>query len=234
MAMELFTMLDAEWDELAASGAAADALRTWASEDGALAGFEDLRAVLAYVQRRRRPLESDRVLAVLARRAGHDVLAARMLLQAMIPGLINIATAFRTATFSDEEVASVVVAAAYERIRTYPFDRRPRCVAANVLLDTRQAVSRSLCRPRVPEVLFGDVGGLAIEPPEVSATDELLTLIDEAVRLRQLRVEDARLIVLTRVADVPVAEIAAREGCPPQSVRRRRLRAEAVLAAAVA
>src|SRR5438045_889991 len=57
--------------------------------------------------------------------------------------------------------------------------------------------------------------------------------VDEAVRTRKLRIEDAGLIVMSRIAGVPTAELAAGYGCAPQSLRRRRQRAEAVLAAAV-
>jgi len=86
----------------------------------------------------------------------------------------------------------------------------------------------------VSEVLTCDVGSHALIEEEMSATDELLGLVDEAVRRRRLRLDDARLIVLTRVGDVSMVELAAERGCLPHSLRRRRLRAEAALAAAVA
>lgn len=233
MTMTLFSELDAEWPELGASRTAVAALQIWARTDPALEGFEDLRDVVHFVQRSGLRLRGGAVLACLAARAPSDPLAARALLQVVLYGLIRIAADFRSAAHSDEEAASVVVAVAYERIRTYPIERRPRSIAANILLDTRQGVSRSLCRRRVPEVLTADVGRHAAEAAGASAADELLGLIDEAVRTRKLRVDDARLIVSTRVAGVPTAELAALRGCAPQSLRRRRQRAEAVLAAAV-
>ena len=231
--MTLFTQLDAEWRELGASAAAAAAMCSWARDDAPLRGFADPREVVHFVQRSDRRELSEEVVACLAARAPSDPLAARALLQVVLYGLIRIAADFRGATYSEEEVASVVIAMAYERIRTYPIDRRPRSVIANVLLDTRQAVSRSLCRKRVPEILAADVGSTRGEEPEMSATDELLALLDEAVRGELLRLDDARLIVLTRIADVPTADLAVERGCAPQSLRRRRQRAEAALAAAV-
>jgi hypothetical protein len=231
--MTLFTELDAEWPEFGASSPAVAALQTWARTDLPLEGFEDLRAVVHFVQRSGRRSRGDEVLACLAARAPSDPLAARALLQVVLYGLIRIAADFRSAAHSEEEAASVAVAIAYERIRTYPIERRPHGIAANILLDTRQGVSRSLCRQRVSEVLTADVGRDAAEAAGASAADEVLGLIDEAVRTRKLRIEDARLIVLSRVAGVPIAELAAFRGCAPQSLRRHRLRAEAVFAAAV-
>ena len=234
MTMALITMLDAEWRELATTPEALAALRAWTDEDPALAPFADLGAAVRFAQQPGHPRRSNDVLSCLVRRAAADGLAARALLQSVLYGLIRIAVDLRAAAGSDEEIASVVVAAAYERIRTYPVERRPNHIAANILLDTRQAVSRSLCRPRVAEVLRADITSqdAEVEPP--SATEQLLALIDEAVRMRRLAREDARLIILTRVGDVPIHELAAERGCLPHSLRRRRLRAEHALAAAVA
>jgi hypothetical protein len=231
--MRLFKELEAEWSELAVSAPAVAAVETWAGSDFSLLGLKNLRDVVHIVQRSGRPSGGDQVLACLATRAPSDPLAARALLQVVLYGLIRIAVAFRCTRYSDEDLASIVVAAAYERIRTYPIERRPRSIAANILLDTRQKVSRSLFRPRVSEVLTPDVGRHVADSSGAPAADELLALIDEAVRTRKLRIEDAGLIVMSRVAGVPTAELAAGYGCAPQSLRRRRQRAEAALAAAV-
>lgn len=234
MHMALFTMLETEWLEVSSSGQGVEKLREWATDDPALAGFGDLDAAVKFARQPGHPVCSNDVLSCFVRRAASDGLAARALLQSVIYGLIKIAADLRTAAESDEEIASVVVAAAYERIRTYPVQRRPDHIAANVLLDTRQAVSRKLCRPRVVEVLRADITRQDAEEAPTSATEQLLALIEEAVRMRRLGREDARLIVLTRIADVPIHELAAERGCLPHSLRRRRLRAEHALAAAVA
>ena len=204
------------------------------SHDARLRGFAELRDVVAYANQRGHAERSDEVLAALAVLAPTDPLAARALLQAVLYGLIRIAVDLCTAAPSEEDAASTVVAAAWERIRTYPIERRPRSIAANILLDTRQAVSRSLCRRRVREVLAERVPFDEPGDETVSATEELLDLVEEAVRMRHLRPDEAQLIVLTRVADVPFAQLAEEQGTLPQTLRRRRLRAEAALADAVA
>jgi len=229
----LFEQLAVEWSQLGVSAPAAAALEAWGHDDPALAGFPDLVEVVRFVQRCGTGPEGDAVLACLAARAPSDPLAARTLLHVVFYGLKRITSDLCTAASSPEEAASVVVVEAYQRIRTYPVERRPRSIAANILLDTRQGVSRSLCRRRVPEVLTADIAQHANATAGPSAADELLDLIDEAVRTRKLRVDDARLIVLSRIADVSTADLAATRACTPQSLRRHRQRAEAALAVAV-
>jgi hypothetical protein len=230
--MTLFTQLDAEWQWLPTSAHAAAELKAWAAQDPTLRRFADLGALVRFAQAPGHPVESDELLLCLARRTRDNSLAARALLQAVLYGLIKIAADFKAGTDSDEEAASIVVAAAYDRIRTYPVRKRPRRIAANILLDTRQAVSRALFRPRVHQLLVDDLAPLLSESPGPSATEELLALVEEAVRAHLIKTDDARLIVLTRVADVPVNTIADARGCLAQSLRQRRLRAEASLAGA--
>ena len=61
-----------------------------------------------------------------------------------MPAVKNMTSKFSTCgAWSVEETAAVVVAAMWERVRTYPVERRPKKVAANLALDTRQRVWRS-------------------------------------------------------------------------------------------
>jgi DNA-directed RNA polymerase specialized sigma24 family protein len=233
MTRTLFEQLAREWSDLGVSAPAAAALKTWSQHDPALAGFQDLADVVGFVHRSGVGSRGDAVCACLAARAPSDPFAARTLLHVVFYGLMRITSDLCTAASSEEDAASTVIVEAYQRIRTYPLERRPRSIAANILLDTRQGVSRSLCRRRVPELLTADIGRLAHESAGPSATDELVDLIDEAVRTRKLRVDDARLIVLSRVADVSTADLAAIRACTPQSLRRHRQRAEAAFALAV-
>ena len=100
--------------------------------------------VVELVNVRGRAEESDAILLVVLRHAASDDLAARTVLQAMMPAVKNLTAKFSTCgAWSAEETAAVVVAAMWERIRTYPVARRPKKVAANLALDTRQRVWRS-------------------------------------------------------------------------------------------
>ena len=80
--------------------------------------------------------EHDEYLSRLVKVASHDELAARIVLQRIMPGIVSIAV--RRAPITAGGLAGsfdLAVSAAWLVIRQYPIDRRPRRVAANVLMD---------------------------------------------------------------------------------------------------
>jgi hypothetical protein len=223
--MDLFHMLDEEWIEIVRSSAARQRLASWAEESPALRGFDRLDGLIEHVNQRGQSVESDRVLVELARRACLDDLAARTLLQAVMPGMRMLARRYRAiATAAGEDSVGLVVALTFERIRTYPFRRRPGRVAANVLFDVRQRLQRTVGRTR-PTIV--SLESLVVEPAGMN--DDVCTpraLLEEAVAQDVIAARDADLIVLTRLHDHPVAELAAQLNCLPQTLRKRRRRAE--------
>ena len=106
------TALDREWTALDRSPASTLALRRWATTQPALAGLDSLGAVLAA---RTHPKAAPAILSCLAQLAGEDALAARTLLQALLPGLVRMAT-----TSGDDDPAALdeLVSLAWERIRS--------------------------------------------------------------------------------------------------------------------
>jgi hypothetical protein len=116
--------LDREWAELAPSPRARRALIRWLNTNPDLAGTRDL----AEVAIRRDPAKSEPVLRALASLAPQDDIAARTLLQAMVPGIVRLAT---RAGNDDEAAIDELVSLAWERIRTYPSGRKGS-VAANI------------------------------------------------------------------------------------------------------
>ncbi len=194
----LFALLDADWATLAPTPLPA----RW-RDDPALAAHDTLADLVAVTERRADPAASDRILAALVRRAADDAdaddvaddLAARTLLQMLLPGAKALAR--RLLWLGDPaERAAAVVACLYEQIRTYPFRRRPARVAANLLGDTRQrllhAARTSAGSGGVTELSLEDLaeqGGLP-EPAtatalatglEPSPAEELLALLAWAV-----------------------------------------------------
>ena len=113
-------------------------------------------------------------------------------------------------------------------------------MAANVLFDTRQALSRHGRRSASIDIApgglrpFDDTVHHAEPNGSASAGEELLELVNEALREGHLDEADARLIILSRVADRTMIELAASDGCDRQTMGRRRERAEARLGDAVA
>lgn len=234
---QFLDLLDDEWQLLVASTDAARALTCWEG-DPALQGFADLDSVIAEIQRRGRPAESDRILLGLLRRVPDDAVAARTVLQAIMPGLKSLMSAYQL-TAEPEEVSTAVIEAAFERIGSYPCDRRPARVAANLLNDTRQLLWRaarkeSILRLASEPLTEATLQRMAEQPVEVSATDELLDLVSEAVRLRHLQSDGARIILLTRVLDVSITDLATDTGTKSKTIRKRRDRAEAALRMSVA
>ena len=77
MGSKLIDRLDAEWEWLSRSRKGARALRRWADTDEELRDFGDLAELVAFVHRRDRVCEADRILFRLVCRASTDDLAAR-------------------------------------------------------------------------------------------------------------------------------------------------------------
>jgi hypothetical protein len=80
--------------------------------------------------------EADQNLAALVERAATDPTAARLVLQRVMPGLLSVAK--RRANLAPGTVTEILhdlVANAWIAVCTYPLDRRPRKIAANLVRD---------------------------------------------------------------------------------------------------
>lgn len=214
--------LDREFEQLAGSDEARAAVRRWGEAHPALAGAATVGDVLA---RRRDAKEARGVLRALAELAGDDWLAARVLLQALLPGLICLA---RRAASDDPAAIEEVVALAWERIRTYPLTRAGS-VAANVLWDVRKRYRRHR-EVDVPS-------GAHLEPapapaPEAPSPEDVVvqrSVFEElAAARRDGDVNDTalRILVRTRVHGEPLSAVASEENLTVRAGNQRRWRAE--------
>ncbi|MDP9388343.1 MAG: hypothetical protein M3Q48_10680 [Actinomycetota bacterium] len=204
MVNRILAGLDREWAELEASPAARAALARWSEDEPALAGFACLGHILA--ERKANPAVAPAILAGLARLAASDELAARTLLQALVPGLVALA---RGPLGGDRTCLDELVSLAWERIRTYP-TRRPGSVAANVLYDVRKnyLAHRAIDTPRAQPCTDRSV------PPAPSAEEAALerTCVAEVLAAQRSGVIGdvaMDLIVRTRLDGIPLAEAAA-------------------------
>lgn len=213
--------LDREWSELATSPRARRALIRWTNTHCALVGLRDLTDVLAA---RRDPERAPAVLSALAALAPTDEVAARTLLQALVPGLVCLS---RSSGNDDPGAIEEMVSLAWERIRTYPTSRHGS-VAANVLLDVRKWY-------RKHRLIEAPTGSLQItgEPVDDASSpeEEVLgrLLIEELVGAERAGVVTApvlRLILRTRVGGEPLTAVAAEQRVDPQLLCQRRWRAE--------
>ena len=237
MHIPILAALDHEWTLLAQDPAANARFRLWKEQYPALASVDGLPELLAVANDRSDLAAGDAVLAVLAHQAPADPVAAQVLLHALLPGLKSIIRSCRPWRGADD-LASEVITVALERIRCYPFDRRPQRIAANVLRDVRQHIWRKLDRERRLAERLGRAVPFEDErigtPEEMASSEELIDLVSEAVRTGGVSSRGGRLILLYRVLGIPTPTLAAAEGRSPDAVERSRQRAEADLAAAVA
>ena len=213
--------LDAEWRELAHSPRVRRRLRQWGRLHPALAGYPDLHEMLE--ARQAGPGAAQAILLGLARLAPHDELAARALLQALIPGIVRLAM---TKDRDDPMAREELVAIAWVRIRTYPTTRFGS-VAANVLRDTqkRYRAHRTIDVPKSLELWPQDA------ETSPSAEHEAMSqlMLDELVAAKARGLVSDRglgLVLRSRVADVPLQQIAAEEGVDVHALVVRRWREE--------
>jgi hypothetical protein len=221
--------LDGEWRRTAADLTAARALPDVCRAAG---GARTLGDVERYV-RAAGPAEADHVLVVLVARAVEgDELAARVLLQLLLPGARRLARTWWALGDADERAAAAV-AATYDRIRGYPLARRPRRIAANILMDAASDLRRAARAAQGPGSSWDATDvlhGLAPVPTTHPAL-ELADALADAVGQGLVSPDDAELIAVSRIGGTSLREVARRRGAKLRTLQWRRQRAEALLAA---
>jgi DNA-directed RNA polymerase specialized sigma24 family protein len=226
--------LEREWEVLA-RGRLRLELRAWAAYEAALARFEAPDWLIGFLwDKHAASEEKDRVLLALLRRARTEQLASRLLLQAMLPGLKTLAAAMlkRNPEHGDpalerEELWQVLFVEMLERIKTYPLERRPGSVAANLVLDVKHAVLAEAQRARAA------AGELPLDEPLEPDEQALHTRpgvdVEEPLRramaAKAITAADAELLLLVDVDGVALREAAGRVGLSYNLARIRVQRA---------
>lgn len=239
MCRPTFDALDRSWAEYSRSPEATAALRRWIG----VAHLEasDLEALVQRTWRADR-LEADRTCAALARLAPSDLVAARVLLQVLRPGLRSLGRRMALGGVFDD-VDQDLLAIAWERIRTYPIDRRPSSVAANILLDVRKhyvagalASQRrndialdQLPSDRWPAAPSAESEAIDGEVPSLRRVrDHLATAVDRGT----ISPAGAQVVWRTRIQQDHDQHVASELSVSVRTLQRRRQRAERRLATA--
>jgi DNA-directed RNA polymerase specialized sigma24 family protein len=236
MCRPVFDALDRSWATLVHSPEAAAALDRWSAEPALAA--PGLDALVDRIWAATTP-DADHAHAALAARAPTDPIAARVLLQVLRPGLRNLGRRLALGG-SFDDVDHELLALAWERIRTYPIDRRPAAIVANVLLDVRKRYVRDVLEPERLRLEFVRDG---LWPTSPSAEHEALDAFEPSLRRAHARLVaavdsgvitpvSARVVWRTRVQQEDDADVAAELGVAVRTLQRRRQRAERELAAA--
>ncbi len=121
---------------------------------------------------------SDGALAALVRDAAVDAVAARVVLQRILPGLVAIARRRSHGHVGRAyEAFDELLGAGWIVIRAYPIDRRPHLVAGNLLRDIEyQAFTRSARRVMVRREIPGPIAEHSA-PTVTSAFDEVVEVL---------------------------------------------------------
>jgi hypothetical protein len=213
--------LNSEWIRLAKAPPARRAVIRWSRRFRVFVGLRDPLDLLE--RRSADPAQAAEMLAALASLAPSDELAARTLLHALLPGLIRLS---RTTGHDDYGAVEELVALAWERIRTYPSDRRGR-VAANILLDVRKRY-RADRRIDAPQSIPVPAWAEATVPSAETEALQRLTLCSVVEAYRRGAIDPAayELIVRTRFVGISLGEIAREQQVRVQVLAMRRRRAE--------
>lgn len=222
--------LNDEWQCL--SAASSVAVKGWAELHACLAGCRQLADVTDAIRSAPDPVLG----ALLSETARGDVLAGRTVLQAMLGKLVRMTEVDAQAEVDD------YVAELWNRICTYPLERRPARIAANLALDALKGVHERRARqgpccvvPWPPDELVDLLDGLTARgrgseplPSDGPSAEGVLSL----ARASDLVSPDtARLLLSVYSEGLSGAEAATRHRTTPGSVRVRCSRAVRHLAA---
>lgn len=218
----LLTRLQREWNLLSCRRSEVRRASAWKLTPAMLTSLDDL---LVLTGLGRGPVDSAtdetmRQLVVLAR---HDDLAARVVLQRMLPGLSACAKR-NSSTFDTRlEALDELLSEAWAVIRSFPIERRDRYVIKNLLRDCEyRAFLRARRRILIHELTDPARLDLAVEPDD-SSNEPLSTILDLLGRARAAGMSDADLAVVTTLLNTStVKQAAAVLQVTDRTVRNRR------------
>lgn len=219
-------LLEREWETLRRR-IPADRYHSWADAQPVLRRFPNAAAVVQFLHddsaSRGNAGNKDAVLCALLALARDDALAGRVVLQALLPGLKQLARRTLFESSERETFWELLLAHTWSRIRSYPLASRPRSVAANLLFDSLQRTLRELSRERRQRRRHD--GGLN-ESPSVSGLDQPELVLRDAVHAGAITTAEARLIFVVRLERRPLADAATEQGIDYNVARVRLQRAE--------
>jgi hypothetical protein len=164
----------------------------------------------------------DAYLLRLLEIARSDALAGRIVLERLLPGLCMMARKYAHHPAVQADLMSELVSNAWLAILTYPVERRPRRVVANLIRDIGfQTVFRPLRRRASSEIRTGDHRWLdRMQVEHVEPLDELVDVLTEA---RRRGMNDADLGLLCEIVSTGRSQaIAAEHHVTDRTIRNRR------------
>jgi hypothetical protein len=245
----LFGQLDLDWNRRRTSTPTRRRLARWQATDARLVGCADLQALLEQI--RGGSLDESRQLcwALLELVAGNDDLAVRVLLQVMIPGLVNeMARWLRDVSFSPRtrhaldgtiETEQILLTEATQAIHDLA-GARPRWPVADLI---RRAHRLTLRRIRAERAwlahnrIGSDLNDLPRVPCDTSidgtgrcgattAAERLAEVLRDHINAGTITLSEGRMVWLTRSWGHRPEDLAPTYGVSADTFRRRRHRIE--------
>ena len=208
--------LHREWSRLRSRPAAVRHAAGWAIVEGPLHDLDQVLLAVGYEVAWSG--QNDLALRRLVTQAAHDVLAARVVIQRILPGLLAVAR--RRAPV--DGVLDELIGAAWIAVRTFNPARRPSCMAATLIADAdyrafRMGWRRGSCGEQPTGLALDE---LAVDDPGDTPERELAELLDLAERSG---IPPADVDLIRRIAAAtPTHELATSLDVTPRTVRNRR------------
>ena len=215
--------LEREWPHLLPSLNAR--FPAWRMREPVVAAFPTAPLLLRALRSQRDRLLEDAILLALLREARQDRLAGWLVVQALLPGLKRAAGRILFQAGERDELWSLLLGNLWERIASYPLERRPRRVAANLLLDTIHGTLTALGRARRTAQMSEPLVSEELAPAR-REEEEVELLLARAVRAQAISREEAVLILRTRLEGLSLVTHARELGVSYDALRVRRRRAE--------
>lgn len=211
----------------------------WGSADPSLAGFRRPAEVAAAIRCGQPSVQDDLVARLLAVGA-RDELAQLTIVAGLSRRLGYVVARWRRAGVPAgalDQLEADLVAECWRVVsaagRTGPGGSPSAMAVVQAAWQAARAPRRAELRRAARTDCLDDTHPATGERSNRSREDQMAELVLDAYRGRQVSFSGARLVFTTRVAGLPVSDVAARLGCSPQSVRTRRARAERALARSV-
>lgn len=218
----LLSRLQREWNMMSRRGSVLRRASAWKLTPRVLSSLDEV-LVLTGLGADPADGSSDETMRRLVELARHDDLAARVVLQRMLPGLSACAKRNSSSFDSQLDALDELLSEAWAVIRSFPIEQRSRYVIKNLLRDCEyRAFLKARRRLLVHELTDPAEFELTIATHE-SAVEPLATIVELLGRARMAGMSDADVTLVTTLLNTStVKEAAAALRVTDRTVRNRR------------
>ncbi|MEP7113531.1 MAG: hypothetical protein ABI862_09725 [Ilumatobacteraceae bacterium] len=204
----LLTRLQREWNLLSSRRSAVARATAWKLTPRVLSSLDELLVLTGLGPGPVDPA-SDETMRRLVTLARHDDLAARVVLQRMLPGLSNCAKRNSSGFDSQLDALDELLSEAWTVIRSFPIERRDRYVIKNLLRDCEyRAFLKVRRRMLVQDVTDPANLDRAVEAEDINR-EPLITIVDLLGRARTAGMSNDDLEVIVALLNTSTVKQAA-------------------------